>query len=373
MKLLFITGTRAEFGKLLPLADEAAINGHEITFLVTGMHMLSKYGLTKAEVLRSGHPVVEFMNQSDHDPMDLAIAKTIIGVSDIIREHSPDVVVYHGDRLEALATAIVCATNYIRSIHIEGGEVSGTIDELFRHCNTKLANLHMVSSQTARDRLIAMGEDPSRIAVIGSPELDLHAAPSGVSIDTVKKHYEIPYDEYGIVSFHPVTSERKTIGIEADALFKGLLSTGYPFVVIRPNNDPGAEIINGIIDSLPTKNFRIIPSMRFSYFSELLKNASVFIGNSSAVVREGPFLGLTCINIGTRQHNRSNDEHLINIRNPTTKSIMSSVIDSWGKRRSMSCEFGVGNATKEFARLLKNTKFMTQELQKHYYEPSSND
>ena len=368
MKIFFVTATRAEFGKVLPLADAAKSSGHNISFLVTGMHMLSKYGLTKTEVLRSGHPVIEFMNQRENEPMDIAIAKTIVGLSDIIEEHKPDLVVYHGDRLEALATAIVCATNYIRSIHIEGGEVSGTIDELFRHCNTKLSSLHLVSTEDAEKRLVSMGEDPSRIAVIGSPELDLHASASGVDICEVKKYYEIPFLSYGIASFHPVTSEISTIKAQVSSLFQGLSASGHSFVVIRPNNDPGSNLINEVIDDLPADRFRIIPSMRFSYFSELMKNASIFVGNSSAVVREGPFLGIPCINIGTRQLNRSSNEAVINFREPTSDILCAEVIKSWGQTRPVSREFGSGNAAIKFCELLSNDLFMTQSLQKFYYK-----
>ena len=138
-QILFVTGTRADFGKLEPLAIAARDAGFGVRFFVTGMHMMEKYGLTKTEVHRTpGVSVAEFINQREGDPQDLVLAKTVIGFSDYLQEVRPDLVVIHGDRVEALACSLVCATNYIRCAHIEGGEVSGTIDEIFRHCNTKL-------------------------------------------------------------------------------------------------------------------------------------------------------------------------------------------------------------------------------------------
>ncbi|MEZ5867492.1 MAG: UDP-N-acetylglucosamine 2-epimerase [Defluviimonas denitrificans] len=185
--LLFVTGTRADFGKIEPLAIAARDAGYGVGFFVTGMHMLDRYGLTKNEVHRvEGVRVHEFLNQRAGDPQDIVLAKTVTGFSDYVAEHRPDLVVVHGDRVEALATALVAATNYIRSAHIEGGEVSGTIDEVFRHCNTKLASHHFVSSEAAADRVRTLGEPSERIHVIGSPELDFHAAPSGVGIDAVR-------------------------------------------------------------------------------------------------------------------------------------------------------------------------------------------
>ena len=105
---------------------------------------------TKIEVKRLPHAIVhEFVNQRPGDPQDVILAKTMLGFSDFIVEEKPDLVLIHGDRVEALACALVCATNYVKCAHIEGGEVSGTIDEILRHCNSKLAYCHFVSSKTA--------------------------------------------------------------------------------------------------------------------------------------------------------------------------------------------------------------------------------
>ena len=146
--LLFLTGTRADFGKLEPLAIAARDAGHDVTFFVTGMHMLERYGVTRIEVERvEGVRRQEYINQRIGDAQDIILSKTIIGLSDWLHENPADLTIIHGDRIEALAGALVCATNYLRCAHIEGDEVSGTIDEVYRHCNTKLCTYHFVSSQ----------------------------------------------------------------------------------------------------------------------------------------------------------------------------------------------------------------------------------
>ena len=120
-KLLFVTGTRADFGKLEPLAVAVRDQGLDVSFWVTGMHMMERYGLTKIEVQRvQGVSVSEFSNQNEGDPQDVILAKTVLGFSEFVRGHQPDLVIVHGDRIEALACAIVCATNYIRCAHVEG-------------------------------------------------------------------------------------------------------------------------------------------------------------------------------------------------------------------------------------------------------------
>lgn len=365
--ILFLTGTRADFGKLEPLAAAARDAGHEVGFFVTGMHMLDRYGLTKLEVARMpGVEVHDFVNQRPGDPQDIVLAKTVMGFSDYVTEHRPDLVVIHGDRIEALAGALVAATNYIRSAHVEGGEVSGTIDEVFRHCNTKLCTHHFVSSEGAKKRVMALGEPGDSIHVIGSPELDFHAKPSGVTLEEVKARYAIPFDDFGIAVFHPVTSEQATMGAQARALFAALEASGRNFVVIAPNNDPGSEAIFAVLDALPKARFRVLPSMRFAHFSELMKSAAVMVGNSSAGVREAPFLGLPSLDIGTRQANRSDAGSVTACEAFDTAAIAAFLSQMWGQRHPRDAGFGQGLAADRFAEVLADPVFWGRSLQKAF-------
>lgn len=367
--LLFFTGTRADYGKLEPLALAALDAGHRVTFFVTGMHMLKKYGLTKEEVHQQKRfNVVEFINQRDGDPQDIILAKTVSGFSDFLQEHRPDLVIIHGDRVEALACSLVCATNYIRCAHVEGGEVSGTIDEQFRHCNTKLSSVHLVSSDEAKARVARLGEPPETIHVIGSPELDIHGRPSGVTMDGVRSRYNISATDYGICVFHPVTSEAAEMGRQAEALFGALIDSGHSYVVILPNNDPGSERILAVIRNLPNDRFRVLPSMRFAYFSELIRNAKAIIGNSSMGVREAPFLGVPSLDIGTRQTNRGTAPSLVRCSAHDREGIDRFLGDFWGRRFQRSQSFGSGDAAHSFVELLSQNTFWERPMQKYFVE-----
>ena len=367
--LLFLTGTRADFGKLEPLAAAARDAGHRVTFFVTGMHMMEAYGLTKLEVARmAGVTVHEFMNQRPGDPQDVILAKTILGFSDFVTEHRPDLIVVHGDRIEALAGALVGATNYILTAHVEGGEVSGTIDEVIRHCNTKLAHVHFVSSDIAGRRVMALGEPQVTVHAIGSPELDFHSGPSGVSLAEVKARYDIPFDEYGIAVFHPVTSEAASMGLQAQAFFGALAASGRQFVVIAPNNDPGSDAIFKVVEGLATDRFRLIPSMRFAHFSELMKNAACMVGNSSAGVREAPFLGIPSLDVGTRQTNRAAAPSVHACLATDAVGIAAFLRDHWGKTVPRHDGFGQGRAADRFVRVLSDNAFWTQDLQKSFQD-----
>ena len=368
--LLFLTGTRADFGKLEPLAAAARDAGHRVGFFVTGMHMLDRYGLTKMEVARMpGVAVHDFVNQRPGDPQDAVLAKTVTGFSDYVAEHRPDLIVLHGDRVEALAGALVSAMNYVRSAHVEGGEVSGTIDEVFRHCNTKLCTHHFVSSEAAARRVMALGEPQDSIHVIGSPELDFHARPSGVTLDEVRAHYAIPFADFGIATFHPVTSEQATMGAQARALFGALETSGRHFVVIAPNNDPGSDAIFAVLDRLPKDRFRVLPSMRFAHFSELMKNAACMVGNSSAGVREAPFLGLPSLDIGTRQANRSDAASVTACEAADTAAIAGFLSREWGRRPVPAAGFGQGSAAGRVVQVLADPAFWERPLQKAFQDP----
>lgn len=368
-QILFVTGTRADYGKLEPLALEACNAGFNVTFFVTGMHMMEKYGLTKTEVhRRKQFHVVEYVNQRHDDPQDIVLAKTIFGFSDFVQETRPDLVVVHGDRVEALACALVCSMNYIRCAHIEGGEVSGTIDEVFRHCNTKLSSVHLVSSVVARDRVIRLGESASSVEVIGSPELDIHGRESGVALDEVCARYEISSRDYGICIFHPVTSESANMGAQAEALFSALKKTGRYFVVILPNNDPGAKDILQQIEKLPSDRFRVLPSMRFRYFSELLKNAQVLVGNSSTGAREAPYLGVPSLDLGTRQTKRTCAPSVSKACTFDQAAIVDFVQAEWGQRYPRNDSFGTGTASEKFRDLILSAEFWSRPMQKYFAE-----
>jgi len=367
--LLFLTGTRADFGKLEPLAAAARDAGHRVTFFVTGMHLMDRYGLTANEVRRMpGVAVHEYVNQAEGDAQDLILARTVTGFSDFVRQARPDLIVLHGDRIEALAGALVAATNYIRSAHVEGGEVSGTIDEVFRHCNTKLCTHHFVSSEAAAARVRSLGEPPATIHAIGSPELDFHARPSGVTLEEVRGHYAIPFAEYGIATFHPVTSEQDTIGAQAEALFGALAESGRNFVTIAPNNDPGSRAIFACLEALPKDRFRLLPSMRFAHFSELMKNAACMVGNSSAGVREAPFLGLPSLDIGSRQSNRSDAPSVTACEAGDRQAILDFLVRHWGRFAPSHAGFGQGSAAERFVDRLAQADFWALGLQKSFHD-----
>jgi UDP-N-acetylglucosamine 2-epimerase (hydrolysing) len=340
----------------------------ETHLFVTGMHLNPLYGYTLIEIQKAGFDNIHaFENTTCETTMELTLAKTIEGLSSFVKNIQPDLLVVHGDRLEALAGAIVGSFNNCLVAHIEGGELSGTIDELIRHSVSKLSHVHFVANNEAKKRLLQMGEISESIAIIGSPDVDVMFSSDLPSLEIVKNYYEIPFENYGIVLFHPVTTEIKNLDKDVQALVKGLIASNKKMVVIYPNNDLGSSIVLREYEQLrDLDNFRIIPSMRFEYFLTLLKNANFIIGNSSAGVREAPYYGVPSINIGTRQNNRVN---LIEIKNIAceTAQIKQSILSTTKNTQPSSINpFGDGNSAQLFLEALKGEKVWNINHQKQF-------
>ena len=369
--IAFITGTRADFGKLKSLlrmlyCQEDRYNIH---IFVTGMHMLAKYGYTCEEVENCNFKnIYKFINQNTHDTMDSILAKSILGFSDYVKEVKPDLIVVHGDRVEALAGATVGSLNNVLVAHIEGGEVSGTVDGLIRHAITKMSHFHFVANEEAQNRLIQLGEQSSSIFVIGSPDIDIMMSPSLPSLEEVKKWYELPYDKYGVLIMHPVTTEVDQLADHTKSLLSALVEDDLNYVVIYPNNDTGSEIILNEYKHLQgNKKFRIFPSMRFEYFLSLMKGAKLVIGNSSAGIREAPIYGVPSVNLGSRQHNRAFAKTIVHSSFEPAE-IRNAILRAKNISERPTFQFGRGNSNQLFSEILNKSNIWSASTQKFFVD-----
>lgn len=365
-----MTGTRADFGKLKSLIDiTEKSNEFECFIFVTGMHTLSKYGSTFCEVQKNGYKnIFVFMNQTHTTDPEIILSNTITGFSNFVKEVQPDMIIVHGDRLESLAGAIVGSFNNILTAHVEGGELSGTLDEIIRHSITKLSHIHFVSNKKAKLRLIQLGELESTIFVIGSPDIDIMMNKNLPSLESVKNHYEIPFTDYGILMFHPVTTELDSLENQIKEIVSAVLESGKNFIVIYPNNDTGSTIILNQYQKLKeNKKIKIFPSMRFENFLTLLKNADFIIGNSSAGIREAGIYGIPSIDIGTRQQNRSKNQNIIHV-DSKKDLILSAIKKAKNIDPQLNYEFGEGGSNKKFFELLKNSNIWKIRIQKQFID-----
>ena len=369
-RILYLTGTRADFGKLKPLMKKLDDDpDFEVHIFVTGMHMLSKYGYTVDEVKKCGfRNIYNFINHTGSVSMDVILANTISGISNYVKEFKIDMIIVHGDRVEPLAGAIVGALNNIIVCHIEGGEVSGTIDELLRHSISKLSHLHFVSNEKARQRLIQMGEKAESVFYIGSPDIDIMLSDELPSLPYVKEHYEIPYDKYAIFIYHPVTTEIKLLRNHIREVIAALIESGKKYIGVYPNNDLGNDILMEEIEVLNNNpDFMIFPSIRFENFLVLLKNCEFIIGNSSAGIREGEIYHRTAINIGTRQQNRHMSSNIINV-NENKEKILEAIKKAPSIVNKNSFTFGDGKSAERFYKIITDKHIWDISSQKHFID-----
>lgn len=370
-KILFITGTRADYGKIKALlkAVEESRNFEAFVF-VSGMHLIDKFGNTYKEILKDGYKnvYVDF-SQANRGIMSYDLGNVICDLTGYITQVKPDMIVVHGDRIDALAGAIVGALNNIRVAHIEGGELSGTIDESMRHAITKFAHIHLVCNEQAKQRLIQLGEERERIYVIGSPDIDIMVSKKLPSLDETKKRYDISYDKYAILMYHPVTTERELLREHIEQLVSAVLESKKNYIVIYPNNDYGSETILLEYERFRNNNmFRVFPSIRFEYFLTLLQNADFMIGNSSAGVRETGVYGIPAIDVGNRQAGRyseynTNIQHVEEQRKEISDAILK--VDEYRKSSKL---YGDGNSTQKFMGVLSNTSSWEFNIQKQFVD-----
>ncbi len=335
--IAFLTGTRADYGKIKPLILAAHENGFRVSVFATGMHLLPQFGRTIKEVRRTlpkDITIVPFKNQVENDTMDVVVAKTITGLSAFLTKMQPDLIAIHGDRPEALAGAITGALRNTRVVHIEGGELSGTIDGIIRHAVSKMSHVHLVANDEARAR------------------------------------YKIEFDEYQIAIFHPVTTDLDASKHAAKEFVAALIESGRNYVVIHPNNDTGHEHIlreYELLREIPQR-FRIFESLRFEYFLTLLRNAQALVGNSSAGIREAPIYGVPSVDVGDRQRGRYDGPSIFPC--PPNRAEIKAALDSavTASREPQLSSFGDGRSSEHFVQLLKTGQLFDAPVDKVFVD-----
>ena len=355
-KILFISGTRADFGKLKPLIKKVMEHrDFEYQIFGTGMHLMSKYGNTIKEIEKSGFTnLFTYMNQVDGENMEVILANTIKGLSRYLHENHFDLIVVHGDRVEALAGAIVGALRNILVAHVEGGEISGTVDELMRHAISKLSHIHFVVSESAEKRLVQLGESQDAVFKIGSPDIDVMLSDDLPDLGQVKERYQIDFSEYAIGMFHPVTTEIDVQAKNTEVYFDALIASNNNYILIFPNNDLGSSFIFDQLKRVENnKRFKIFPSIRFEYFLTMMKYAQFVIGNSSAGIHEAPIYGVPTINIGSRQNNRFKHESIHNVQFASDEILKTIEVVKKKPRYKPSTYYGNGKSADKFIEVIE--------------------
>ncbi|WP_394968287.1 UDP-N-acetylglucosamine 2-epimerase [uncultured Helicobacter sp.] len=350
-KICIITGTRAEWGLLAPLAHKIHNDQNlELQIIATGMHLSTEFGLTYRDITLPINKKCEILLSSD-TPIGLCKAMGLaqISICEAYEELKPDIIVVLGDRYEifaCVASAMICR---IPIAHLHGGETTeGVIDEAIRHSITKMSHLHFVATELYRKRVIQLGENPSRVFNVGGFGVDAITSIKLLDKPSLESALNFALREKNfLITFHPVTLENAT----AQAQFKELLNaleilnktyTSIGFIFTKANADTNGRIINDMIDEfvqLHTNAIAFISMGQLRYLSTM-NFVNAVIGNSSSGLGEAPSFKIATINIGDRQKGRIKANSVIDCE-PKSDEIIK------------SCEYAM---SKEFQVILQNVK-----------------
>lgn len=341
----------------------------ELQLIVAASALLDRYGSAVNYIEKDGFQIAaKVFNVLEGENLTAAAKTTGIGIlelSTVFDNLRPDIVVTVADRFETMATAISASYMNIPLAHIQGGEVTGNIDEKVRHSITKLADYHFVASENAKQRVIQLGENPNMVFNTGCPSIDIAQQVAQNNRLTFN-----PYEKYGgvgsqpnldngyiVVMQHPVTNEYQDSRKHIEATLRAIQKINKPTLWFWPNVDAGADGTSTGIRSFREKykmeNVHFFKNMEGDDFLNLLNNSLCLVGNSSVGIRECAYLGVPVVNIGSRQNRRDRGENVVDVSYDENDIIASitAILDK--KDRKTSQVYGGGDAGEQIAQLLK--------------------
>ncbi len=345
----------------------------ELQLVVAGSALLDRYGNAVNYIENDGFKIDAKVFMVLEGENKTSMAKTTgLGVMELANTFynlNPDAVVTIADRFETLATSIAASYQNIPLIHIQGGEVTGNIDEKVRHANTKLADIHLVASEDAKARVIKMGEDEAYVFNTGCPSIDIAYQVSKspeLNFNPIEKYggvgNAINWQEgYMVVMQHPVTTEYAEAKENVLTTLKVVHDLGIPTFWFWPNVDAGADgTSNGIRsyrEIYKPENIHFFKNMVPEDFLRLLINSKCLVGNSSVGIRECAYLGVPVVNIGTRQNGRARGKNIVDV-SYLENEIKSGILNRIDANNGIPNDsiYGEGNSGEKIADILAEIK-----------------
>ena len=367
-KVCVVVTARASYARIkTALAALSRRPEIELQLVVAASAILSRFGNVDAIMEKDGFRIASRVQMVVEGETPTATAKTaglgIIELASVFDNLTPDLVVTIADRYETISTSIAAAYTNIPLAHVQGGEVTGSIDEKVRHANTKLADLHLVANEAARTRVIRMGEAPETVYITGCPSIDLAA--EAARQPQIKFNAFLKYggvgplqtlpDDYLVVLQHPVATAPQEGRWQIEQTLAAVHRSGRPALWFWPNVDAGADGVSTGIrhfrEVSPNNRLHFFKNMEPEDFLKILLNARAIIGNSSVGVRECAFLGVPAVNIGTRQDGRPRGRNVIDV-NHDAAAILAAIEETKYASRNRDALYGDGNAGENIAQVL---------------------
>lgn len=375
-KIAVVTGTRAEYGMLKPVLR--AIKRHprlSIALIVTGMHLSKEFGYTVREIKKDGFKIaakIDVLHRKDTGAaMAKSIGKCIEKMAETLERLKPDFLVLLGDRSEMLAGSVAASYAGIPIAHIHGGESSGSIDDLVRHAITKLAHIHFPATDESASRIMKMGEDASRVFVVGAPSLDTILNERLPTPAEISKKYGLNSSKpILLVVQHPVVTEADEAASQIKETLDAIVGLKYQTILIYPNADAGGRRMIKVIKRYERHPFiKSFKSTPYADYLALMRVADVIVGNSSSGIIEAPSFHLPAVNIGSRQKGRERSMNVIDVghkKEEIIKAIKKALQDERFRAAVRKCRnpYGDGKAGIRIAETLSKIEITPKLIQK---------
>lgn len=383
-KICVVTGSRAEYGLLRGLMNSLSLDSEfELQVIVTGMHLSPEFGLTYREIEKDGLSItkkIEILLSSDSTVgINKSTGLALISFGEAFDEISPDLVVVLGDRFETFAAAVAAHVARIPVAHLHGGEkTEGAVDEAFRHSITKLSHLHFTAAEEYRQRVIQLGEDPSRVFNFGAPGIDNIISQQLLSREELEKSLGIKFKKKNLlVTFHPVTLEKNSAEDQMKELLSALDTLEDTLVIFTmPNADTDGRIIIDLIEKYVSENNDrsvAYTSLGLLRYLSCLAQVDGVVGNSSSGLIEVPVFKIGTINIGDRQRGRLKADSVIdcgNSKEEILKAVQKMYSSSFQEMlKDVENPYGSGGVAEKIVEVIKKTDFTTLEKKVFYDIP----
>lgn len=380
-RIAIITATRAEYGLLTPVIKKVnEDNEISLDLIVTGTHLSDQYGHTIDDIYKDGFPIAHEIPilEDDNTPQGVSftMANAIKGFAKCFHADRPDMVVILGDRTEMLGVASVAMNERIPIAHIHGGEVTtGAVDDCVRHAITKMSFLHFTCTEVYRNRVIQLGEDPSRVFNVGALGTENILTQSLLSFEILRQQIpglpDLKETPYAIVTFHPVTLEKNSVERQVKELCNAMNKRADIFFLITAANaDTGGNKANELFIKYCENhvNGKFVYNLGMLRYLSAVKYAKFVLGNSSSGLLEAPVLGTPTVNIGDRQKGRLMADTIINCM-PEKFSILSAMKKAEIMRHYSSYLYGNGTTSKQIVEIIKDYLINNKiNIKKEFYE-----
>ena len=317
-KVFIVIERRADYSRYRPILQKMKEDPFfDIYLVVTGICLLDIHGKDVNYIKDDGFEINAQLKMFNADRPDTggemvrSMARVMSSLVDELEKAQPDIVLSGFDIGANMAVTIAAAHMNIPVAHIQGGEVTGSIDESIRHAMSKFSHIHFPATELSKNRLIRMGEDPNNIFVVGCPSIDVICETPVVNIQTLEEYFGLDFSKPILLMIqHPVTTEAEHSFFQIKETVDAIKELKTQTVALLPNNDAG---YSKIIDYIKESGIKWYPSLPTDIFINLYRNVSALIGNSSSGIHETPSMRIPAINIGNRQQGRERAENVIDV------------------------------------------------------------